>query len=118
MVVYGMCVADTDWEVVRFDLEAVRAPGDGAVRALGRQKVPWLRQMGASRCTLSYVPQSGWNTPGYLWVGASVPGIKTGGGTPGTAGGSSGGGAQHSGSSHAERCRVMARVVRQLHSRQ
>ena len=85
------CPADTDWEVVRFDLEAVRAPGDGAVRALGRQKVPWLRQMGASRCTLSYVPQSGWNTPGYLWVGASVPGIKTGHGTPGTADGSSGG---------------------------
>ena len=63
---------DEEWQVLRFDLAAVREDGNGRLTALGAQPMPWLRQQGASRCTLTFVqnPRAG---ASHLWVGATVP---------------------------------------------
>ena len=65
------CPAETEWEVLRFDLSEVDAEGEAPVKAIDRQPLHWLRAQGASRCLLAYMP-SKFLEGDSLWVGASV----------------------------------------------
>ena len=64
----GQASGNATWEVIQFDLADVAAANGVAISIKRRYKMPWLNQIGAERCTLTYEPEPS----GLLWVGAVV----------------------------------------------
>lgn len=70
--VCGQGQEDGNFDVLRFSLSSVRrTSGNGIIVAQAVHSLPWLREAGAKRCTLSFAPGEDL-LPDHLWVGAVV----------------------------------------------